>query len=191
MRFRTLAAATIAMAALGLAFVATPAQADAQPLHCVVDVAAKSAAPTCYDSFTKAIAKATGGRVTDAPNNARAAIQDQGLTAKLNATGATKDRASVAVDVLIGIEYWDDDFGGSTYTFTAPWGCTGTTSDVDWEFAALPSNWNDEIGSYRGYSNCWVKHYEHSYFGGISTSYDGGLADMGWMDDETSSLRWS
>lgn len=157
----------------------------------MVDLAAKSAAPACYTSFTRAIAEATDGRVTNAPADAGAALRDRDLTARLGATGATKDRASIAVDVLIGIEYWDSGFSGSTYTFTAPWGCTGTTGDVDWEFAALPSNWNDEIGSYRGFSNCWTKHYEHSYFGGISTAYDGGLSDMGWMDDETSSLRWS
>ena len=181
----------MALAAMGLAFVAKPAQAAEPPRHCVVDVAEKNTPMECYDSFTAAIAKATGGRVTDAPNNVQAALKDEQLTARLNATGATKDRASVAVDVLIGIEYWDSGFRGSTYTFTAPWGCTGTTSDIDWQFASLPSNWNDEIGSYRGFSNCWVKHYEHSFFGGISTAYDGGRADMGWMDDETSSLRWS
>ena len=199
MRLRPLGFAAIAMVAMGIAFVATPAQAAEKPRHCVANASDANAPIRCYDSFTTAIAKATGGRVTDAPDNARAALKDARLAAQLNATStkqvaatiAPQDRASLAANIVVSIEYWDSGFGGSTYTWTAPWGCTGTTSDTDWEAATLQSNWNDEIGSYRGYANCWVKHFEHIYFSGISTAYDGGLADMGWMDDETSSIRWS
>jgi hypothetical protein len=62
---------------------------------------------------------------------------------------------------------------------------------VDWGIPSLPSDWNDEIGSYRTFSNCWAKHYEHINCSGISTAYDAGQADMGRMDDETSSIQYS
>lgn len=202
MRLRTIASSTFAVAAIALTAVSTPAQAasvaagtpaQAAPTHCVANVAQQKAPVRCYGTFTEAIAQATGGRVTDAPRSARGALDDARLVAELDASGSTKAQSSsiTAVSVLISIEYWDDGFSGSTYTWTAPAGCTGTTADTDWQAASLASNWNDEIGSYRGFSNCWVRHFEHINFGGIFTAYDGGLADMGWMDDESSSLRWS
>lgn len=147
----------------------------------------------CYDTFTEAIARATSGRVTDAPDDSRVAVTDPGLAARLNPSGTKTDAVANAVadDVLIAIEYEDSDFEGSTYTVLRPWGCTGTISDVDWTVPSLPADWNDEIGLYRTFSNCWAKHFEHINFGGLSTAFDAGQADMGWMDDETSSIQYS
>ena len=202
MRLRTLSLVSVALAALGTAFAAAPAQAAAaeRPRHCVANVANPSAPVRCYDNFTTAIAKATGGRVTDAPADVRAALRDTDLLARLDATAgkgldakaAHRDPTTLAADVLISIEYWDSDFEGSTYTWTAPWGCTTTTGDTDWSAATLVSNWNDEIGSYRGFSNCWVKHFEHIHFGGLCEAFagdDADLRDNALGADVASSLR--
>lgn len=199
MRIRTLVFTSIIVAALGTASLATSAHAatpskTAEPnRHCVINVS--NDALSCYDSFTEAIAKATGGRITDAPDNAREAMKDPRLAAQLNAPTATKGSSvAAAADVVIGVEWEDSDFEGDSLTFHAPSGCTGTTSDIDWVKAVLPADWNDEIGSYKGtqgFANCWVKHFEHIHFSGISTAFDNGQSDMGWMDDETSSIQWS
>jgi hypothetical protein len=190
MRIRTLAFASIAIVGMGMAAVATPAQATEKDRHCVVNVAEGST--ICFSSFTEAIATATGGQVTDAPDSAGAAMKSPRLAAQLNATSAKKGGASpIAAAIVIGIEWWDSDLGGATYTVTAPSGCTTTLNDIDWVVPSLPSNWNDEIGSYRSYANCYAKHFEHISFTGISTAFDGGQNDMGWMDDETSSIQWS
>lgn len=184
--------AMAALAGLGLAFVGTPAQAAEQPQHCVVNVSDASAQTKCYGSFSKAIANATGGRVTDAPGNARKAKTDSGFAAQLNALRPKAARGSVApaAAIVISIEWEDSGFEDSTLTYSATSGCTNPFG-LDWQASSMPSGWNDQIGSYRGFANCLVKHFEHNNFSGVSTAFDGGLADMGWMDDETSSIQWS
>jgi hypothetical protein len=193
MRLRIFFLASIAAAGMGTVAVAAPARAAGQDRHCVIDVSSPGARATCYDSFTAAIAEATGGRITDAPDNAAAAVKDPRLAARLNAPVTRSGGAAPAADVLIGIEYEDSDFEGSTLTITAPAGCFGAHTDADWDWglSSVGSDWNDEIGSYRAFSGCLAEHFEHIDFGGVSTAYDAGRADMGWMDDEASSIRWS
>ena len=69
--------------------------------------------------------------------------------------------------------------------------CTAALNDVDWTVPSLPGGWNDQIGSYPTFSGCRAKHFEHINFGGISTEFDAGQSDMGWMDDEASSIQYS
>jgi hypothetical protein len=195
MRTRIFFLTSVAVAGMAMTAISTPAKAaTAQERHCVIDVSTPNAQASCYHTFTEAIAKATGGRVTDAPNDPAAAVKDPHLAARLNASVDKASGAGPAADVLIGIEYEDSDFEGSTYTVTAPWGCDGWHQDADWNWGlpgVLPGGWNDEIGSYRTFSGCLAKHFEHINYAGVSTAYDAGQADMGWMDDETSSIRWS
>ncbi|HEV7649742.1 MAG TPA: hypothetical protein VGP26_16470 [Actinophytocola sp.] len=200
MRIRTFALATAALATMGVTALSTASTAAAteqapaaqKARNCVVDVSNGTTA--CYANFTKALAAATGGKVTDAPADASTAVQDPRLAARLNATPSKKNTSMVnraAGDIVIGIEYEDSDFEDSSLIYSAAWSCTGPTDNVDWQAASLPSGWNDQIGSYHGYANCWTRHFEHINFAGVSTAYDGGQADMGWMDDEASSIQWS
>jgi hypothetical protein len=198
MRIRTLTLATVAIASMGVTVLSSAASASAAPApvkarHCVMNVATGTTA--CYANFTKALAAATGGAVTDAPADAAAAVKDSRLAARLNASAATKKSGAVAnraaADIVIGIEYEDSDYEDSTLTYSAPSGCTGPVTDVDWVAASLPSGWNDEIGSYQGYGGCWAKHFEHINYGGASFGFDSGRSDMGVLDDEASSIQWS
>ena len=190
MRLRIIAFASITVAGMGMAFLATPAQAQAgsKDRHCVTDVSAPNTPATCYDSFTTAIAKATGGRVTDAPADVRKAMRDPKVTAQLNDTSFAP-----TVNVILSVEWLDSYLGGDSVTFTAPSGCTDTRDDIDWQDASLPDGLNDEISAYTTFSNsnCRVKHWEHPNFAGMSIGFDAGRTDMGDMDDETSSIQWS
>ncbi|MGI5150060.1 hypothetical protein ACQEVC_27570 [Plantactinospora sp. CA-294935] len=198
MRLRALTLTPIVAAALALPAAAAPAQAAEQTepvTACVLDVSAAAPKPVCFASFTEAVARATGSRITNAPADGNAAVRDSAFRARLEASNARGGKQSAsraaAADIVIGIEYEDSDFEGSRLIVTATSGCTSTLADTDWLMSGLSSDWNDEIGSYQAFANCYAKHYEHINFTGVSTAYDAGQADMGWMDDEASSITWS
>src|SRR5256885_608374 len=92
MRTRIFFLTSVAVAGMAMTAIATPAKAaTAQERHCVIDVSTPNAPASCYQTFTEAIAKATGGRVTEAPNDPAAAVKD--LAARLN---TSVDKASGA-----------------------------------------------------------------------------------------------
>lgn len=179
-----------ALAGAGSALAAGPAQAAPAPRHCVVDVTGQ-AATACFTSFTAAIARATGGRVADAPGGALRAARDTGFDARLNAAAARSSLAGSAADTVISIEYLDADFDGGSQIWTANNGCNDSLNNVDHEAASV--GWTvNQISSYRSYANCWVTHYENPSFGGASIGYLPTRAYIGAaLDNRTSSIRWS
>ncbi len=179
---RVFAFVTLAVAALGAGAVAVPAHAEEKPRHCVVDVAAATSPMSCYDSFTTAIAKATGGRVTDAPADVRTAMRDPKLIAQLNDTSF-----SPAQGFVLSTEWDGSNFSSDSISFTGTTGC----DEFNWSVSYVGDRWNDDISSYQAFSNCVVRHWEHRDFAGVSTAFDRGQPDMGWMDDETSSIDWT
>jgi hypothetical protein len=126
-----------------------PGTTAAAPSHCVLRASRAGApptAPTCFASFRAAIAWATDGRVTDAPESAGQAATDRRFAARL-------DGARAAARAVVGIDYADAGYRGGALTLTAPAGCDNDI-DVDWQFPSLPARWNDRISSFRTYSNC-------------------------------------
>lgn len=198
---------TVGMALLALSMPAlvTPHTAAASPTtgpNCVVEVsrpgASDPAEQTCYRTFSEAVAKATGGRVTNAPTDPRAAFGDRDLQKRLNVTMGTQKNPVAAGralqgNVLLGIEYEHVSFGGGSRLFYGDRACTTTTSDAEWGFADLSSTgFNDVISSFVTYNNCWVDHYEHSGYAGAHTGYQPTQHSIAnWMNDSTSSLIWS
>jgi hypothetical protein len=196
--------AAAAMTAVGLcAAVAVPASAQPNPnpakspnhlrasRHCVVHLAEQGRA-TCYDSFRKAIADASGWQITDAPDSA--AGVDPRLDARINALpGAKKRGASALGGIVLSIEYVDINFGSSTFTFTGNRECTGPISDLDYQYPDLAvRGWDNVISSFKTYANCFVNHFENPNYGGIRTGYQGTRSYIGdAMNDRTSSLQWS
>jgi hypothetical protein len=185
MGIRTFTFASIVVIGMGMTFAATPAQAVVQkPRHCVVDVSAANARMACYDSFTTAIAEATRGRVTDAPADVRKAMRDPKLIAELN-------DPTPAASAVLSIEWDGSNYTGHSVTVTAPIGCTLSGDDIDWQVPSLEPGLDDQISSYMAFSGCWVKHWEHPNYTGLSIGFDGGQADMGEMDNKTSSIQWT
>ncbi|WP_157376783.1 hypothetical protein [Amycolatopsis balhimycina] len=190
--------ASIAAAAMGMASFATPAQAEPvqhmeKDRHCVVNLSDAGAPMACYDTFTEAVATATGGRIADAPDNAAKALGDARFAARLNAAGVKKDDtgSTLAASSPVSIMFDDADFGGDSLTYTADHDCTGPTNDVDFRVHLVQANWNDRFGSYKAFRNCFLSLFEDLDWTGASIGFAGTRTDLGILDDETSSIRWS
>jgi hypothetical protein len=173
----------------------TPAHAQAaeKGRHCVTNVSVPNTPTTCYDSFTVAIAKATDGRVTDAPDNAQKAVNDRRFEQRLNATGTKKGSGGATALALspISIMYRDADFRGASWIISGNFDCTGPTDNWDYWMPYVGDSWNDDIGSYHAYRNCWLMLFEHRDFGGGSIPFAGDRTDLGILDDKVSSIVWS
>ncbi|MEV4974601.1 hypothetical protein [Streptomyces scopuliridis] len=158
-----------------------------------------NSATSCYDSFTDAMAKATDGRITDAPNNSRAAVADPRLVAQLNSPtatsgstkGVTGGSTGTAALAPISIMYKNADYGGDSLIYQGDFDCSGPTDQPDYWVELIQPGWNDEIGSYRAYRNCWLSLFEHRGWTGGSIGYAGNRTDLGILDDKASSIRWS
>lgn len=176
---------TAGTAASGASTPATP--------HCVQSVSSDKL--SCFDSFTAAIAAATGQQITDAPADARVALSDPGFRARINALAAAPRRGASVVQslttVVVGIEYRDDNFQGPTLTYTAPVGCDANLSTIDYQVTAIPDPWNDQISSFIAFSDCSEQLYEAANFGGSQTPIAQSLTGVGAaMNDRASSIRW-
>jgi hypothetical protein len=157
--------------------------------HCVLragggaPASGTSTTLVCFGSFRSAIAYATGGQIADAPESATQAATDPAFTAKL-------DEPSTLNSAVLGLEYADVNYGGGSLTLSAPTGCDNS-SDVDWQFASLPSSWNDRISSFRSFSNCIQRLFRNVNFGVAITP---ATANMSWVgsaaNDQASSIRF-
>jgi hypothetical protein len=150
----------------------------------------------CYSSFTTAMTNATGGRVTDAPGDAKAALNDEKLAKRLNELPSTPSKAPSAAlsDIVISIEYTGEDFGGSSLIITGTHACDDFTSPVEFTMSSLPAGWNDDIESFRGFANCAGMHFLH--IGASGPFNDNGFfffstSFPSWLDDEVSSIAWT
>ncbi|GAA4239728.1 hypothetical protein GCM10022254_61110 [Actinomadura meridiana] len=181
-----------AAAAIGIAIV-SPASASPAPSSgagrapaggddCVVHVA-DNARVNCFDTFTKAIADATGGRIVDAPRDGRSALADSGLGRRLDAL------PEAGPGIVIGIEYDNAEYDGQYRIYSSGSGCDND-DDVEWKVDSLGS-FNDMITSFRNYADCQANHFEHIDFGGASTGWLDSTSNIGEaMNDQSSSIQW-
>jgi hypothetical protein len=153
--------------------------------HCVL-AAGSGQTARCYAAFPAAIAAATGGRVTDVPGSAAAAVRDPGFTAAL------EDQAVTFASVVVGIEYANLNYGGATLSMTAPGRCDYSL-DVDYRFPSLPAGWNDRISSFRSYSNCAQQLFRGTSFsGGALTNIVSSMSYVGSAaNDQASSVTFN
>jgi hypothetical protein len=186
---------------------ALPAAASAAPTaaadQCVVN-AVSPKDPTqvstmrCFTSFRAAITYATGGRITDAPNNARTAAKSKKFTARVNslADSVTPLDSAGSGGILVAIEYWDIGYGDPSLVVWGSHACSATYSDVDYYLADLRQNgrgWNDKISSLYGYNHCWQRLYEHIGFGGEYVGWVKYVSDLRnfFFNDRASSIRFT
>ncbi|MEV0396981.1 hypothetical protein [Polymorphospora rubra] len=193
MRFRALPFASIALAGVMLASLAAPAQAQTaeKERHCVANLSAPHTPTTCYDSFTLAIADATGGRVTDAPNNVRGAVNDPVFEARINAIGGQENGAAIMAEAPISIFYDDTAFRGSSLIYTTDRDCAYPPDLWDFSASYVGNDWNDRIASFRTYRFCRVTLFEHRDFLGLGLTWTTPWErQIGVMHDEVSSIAW-
>ncbi|MET9735612.1 hypothetical protein ABZZ79_34800 [Streptomyces sp. NPDC006458] len=206
------AARLLAVAGIVAAGLAAPASAhgDSAPAgrgapqpkagrHCVVHLS-RADQVSCFSSFTAAISSATGGKITDAPADARSALNDPRFAARLDETAAKHPSSTASStrptaaqgSTVIGIEYWHIGWAGSTYVLSADYGCTTALDGPEWEFSFWRAPWSDNISSFRTYANCYADHFDGPFYTGDHTGYQYGQYYIGeFMNDRTSSIQWS
>ncbi|MFE4830734.1 hypothetical protein [Streptomyces sp. NPDC056672] len=182
-------AAAAAIAGMGIALTAQPARAAEKDRHCVVNVL--TGAKSCYASFTDAVAKATDGRITDAPDGSRAVMSDTRLLNRLNAGTATKASAGAAASARISVMYKDADFRGDSLTYVGEFDCTPTLADVNYTVELIRPEFNAEVGSYRALWGLSAHLFEHRGWAGGLIGFAGDRTDPGVLDGKASSILWS
>ncbi len=165
-----------AMAASG-----PPERPSAAAPHCAIGLAPNehvAATPArCFPTLKEAVGFASAGAVVLGPTS----------TAP---TETQVEQASTAsTQPLLGIEYWNSYYGGSTLTLYGTSG-SGCVNGVSYGFSSLSSTWNDEISSSKAYSSCDGHHYESSGYAGAVRSCLPNCTSFGVMNDETSSIRF-
>ncbi|HEX8346039.1 MAG TPA: hypothetical protein VF657_15060 [Actinoplanes sp.] len=188
--------AAIAAVAVGTgpAVAAPPAAGAAAGRHCVVQLPDQKV--SCFSEFRAAIAAATNGRITDAPNDPAAAATDWAFERRINEASSLPRSTAAAVEYyVLSIEFehrYRGDNGGQTHIFSATSKCIEDglrDFQVD-DIRNIDPWWNDRISSSQGYNTCDVNHYEHSNQNGRSTGAQPYTDSMGVMNDLTTSLTW-
>jgi hypothetical protein len=165
--------------------VAGSASAVKPERHCVVSVDVVgdgSAAPsTCYLTFAEAIAAATGGRV-----HLSNASRSRAVSAAELAPGVAGGAVVPNTSVVIGIDYLDPNFQGSTFTWTAPAACG------NYQTSSEPTGWDNKISSVAAFSNCATTLHDGANFGNPAflVGVNGSAGSLGTFNDKTSSEKW-
>ncbi|WP_394841235.1 hypothetical protein LZC95_29715 [Pendulispora brunnea] len=161
--------------------------------HCVVaavpvrpgeEVSPSIAPPAakCFHTYAEATSFATKGRV-NLPKNATMKEVDDAV-----ADDTTRNLGIQSI--VIAREYANANYSLPSLAVTADAGC----QNQDWVFASMPSGWNDVISSaliYGGVGCFHGWHYETNNFGGANLDVGAGVGDFTYMNDRTSSIRWT
>jgi hypothetical protein len=188
-----LAATAIAIPALWLTSNATLAQSEQTSKasrHCVKSLSAPNKQIECYDTFTAAISAATGGRITDAPADAGAAMKDQRFLEKLR---RTETMQPAGYERAIADLFSDANAEGSSLTITADRGCTRPhdANQIDLVLPYIGDEWNDQAESINTFNSCFAKLWEHRDFTGASIDFALDRTDFGILANKVSSIEWS
>lgn len=181
---------------------ATESTASEAPVeHCAVQVHATNVLDPdevipeprfvgCFDTYSEAVYAGTNGAVRVpadlSPDSTAAEIQAAaGDNEAIGVEGDYKPRIPNSIEVLIGRDWANRGFSGSTLSWFASNKCSSTRG---FKAPSMPRGWNDRIGSTEGFSRCDVISYEHAKFGGAHERC--GICNLGALNDEVSSHRW-
>lgn len=96
--------------------------------------------------------------------------------------------AAAAATYALGTIYSYPNYGGRSYTATSSYSCT---QGLAFTFSDLGSiGWNDDIDSFKSYSGCRTKLWEHPGFSGATYGYYSYDNDLGSWRNRASAIRW-
>jgi hypothetical protein len=171
-----------ALAIVGTALAAPPAQAAAGEQHCAIPISNPDRV-TCFATLQEALDYITGG--AEVPPSKGGA----GPTAARTATGSALAAAIVPVPVVTWFN-WALFLGSSVTWYGLNGNCTTPTSNVDYALSVVPAPYNNWMESFITYSNCWQNDFTGSGFTGTSTGYRGTQAVVA-NPNTLSSAKWS
>jgi hypothetical protein len=131
----------------------------------------------CYSTFSQSISAATGGAV-----RVRDTMTPQQLT------DADLQASTRASDVVLGVEYVQTSYGGSSNTYSATSTCSASNI---WEWNYVGDEWNDRFSSGKGFGGCdHNKKFAAADFGGDVLTCTPNCTNYGTLSNEVSSLRY-
>jgi hypothetical protein len=142
----------------------------------------------CYDSFSEAINIATEGTVTLAEGIKPSQVTDELLNSLAMGSNFTPVITGIDYDGAYFVDSSEEP--GDTFTWTAEQGCSST---IGYIANAMPTGWDNRVGSARSYSGCNKNgHYANTNRGGSSITCNPGITceTMGILDNSTSSEDW-
>lgn len=158
--------------------------------HCVMELTPAGTAGTqrsvtthlgCYATFARAIAKATGGAVRLAADATPATV-----------TAAALTPSTTASTTIIGIDYVDINYGGSSLTWEVSNG-VGCSTGLTYS-STLTGAWNNVISSSKAFAGCTLNtHYDltpPNQNNGAFINCTPNCSTMGAMNDATSYESW-
>lgn len=150
------ASAELALSAAGAAAVTRQVESEG---HCVVTAGAARAQPTCFPKFSHAIRFATNGKATVPDDVTPETLTEAQLAGSKQSAGSveTRSAAIAATTFVLAVHWRDKHFQGSTLTVNG--GCTCSDGCIS-GLNALPSGWNNQISSTKGFSGCGVTHWD-------------------------------
>ena len=162
-----------------------PAPVPVQATNCVNHLTrivagrpeARISSVQCYGTFADAFRAVTNGRVQVSSN-----LSPSQVTAAMLAPQAAGN------SVVLGIDYSDPNFYGSTVYWTASTGCTPTLS---WALPWVGSANNDVGASAMSFSGCSrYNHYDNSNYGGAVFTCIWSCGSLRALSQRTSSESW-
>lgn len=141
-----------------------------------------------YDSARRA-AGVTGDPAGDAGGTIG---EQQGAAADNGDNGSQNKDPGRRTQYLLGRFYDNAQYSTSAgfIDWFAPAACTSSTSDIDSSWFDT-SSWRSRISSFQGYSNCLVKVYENTGYGGAHLGYSAGVGNVGVLNNHIWSVRFS
>lgn len=137
----------------------------------------------CFDNFASSVSAATNGRVQLNSSIRPETVSDEALNSSIGIY-------SPSSQVVIGIDWEDTNFGGSSYTWVVSG--SGCSSSTQYSVSSMPSGWDNRVSSAKGYSNCnYFYHYQNTSYGGSSVVCNTECSSMGSLDNATSSEKWT
>jgi len=163
--------------------------------HCTLNAA--TGAKRCFDTYTAAIAHASGGKIDDAPASARAAAHDGRLHAEMRKLSAARSAAGARSEdvgtegVIRGTIYEDKEFGGDSQTIYGPGLCDGKDSDDDTQLS-LEEGWKNRVSSVQPWGGCTLWLYsEPDLKGDKDGPYKENTPDVGpQLEDRVQSVAF-
>ena len=132
----------------------------------------------CFGTYAEALAAGSDG-----------AIQVSADTTPLSLTEADLGSAVTLSSVLIGTEWDNTSYAGTSKSYFASATCSPS---LTWEVGYVTDTWNDRFSSGKGFGGCdRNRKFDASQFGGSSVLCTPNCTNYGALNDEVSSLRWS
>ncbi|MEX0984904.1 MAG: hypothetical protein WD096_07615 [Actinomycetota bacterium] len=132
----------------------------------------------CFDTYAEALAAGSDG-----------ALSVSSDTTPLTLSESTVNSAAASSVVLIGTEFDNTFYSGSSKSYYASATCSAS---LTWEVDYVTDTWNDRFSSGKGFGGCdRNRKFQHSQFGGSSVLCTPNCTNYGTLSASVSSLRWS